>query len=99
MKSILYIKRNQQLITEENRRRDFFRFIQDKGKLQLREVIDNSELGQLLNENVVGVIRDETKFLTGDSYNKLFEFAALLNKKWKKKNLRIMVIKSTTFSQ
>jgi len=97
MKSILYIKRNQQLITEENLRRDFFRFIQDNGKVKLREILDNSELGQLLNESVVSVIRDETKFMTGDSYKRLFEFAALLNKKWKKKDIRIMVINQLNF--
>lgn len=97
MKSILYIRRNQQLITEENLRRNFFRFIQDHGKLQLLEIIDNSELGQFLNESVVSVIRDETKFMTGDSYKKLFEFAALLNKKWNKKNLRIMVINQLNY--
>lgn len=93
MKSILFIKRNQQLITEENNRREFFRFMQDKGKLYLREVVDNSELGELLHESVVNVIRDEKRFLSADNYEKLFEFAALLNNKWKKKSLRIMTIK------
>ncbi len=92
MKSILFIKRNLQLITEEKIRREFFRFMQDKGKHQFRELIDNSEMGELLNESVVKVIRDETKFLSADNFEKLFEFASLLNNKWKKKSLRILTI-------
>jgi len=92
MKSILFIKRNQQLITEEHIRHDFFRFMQDEGKQHLKKLIDNSEFGELLNESVVNVIRDKTNFIPGDQYEKLFEFAALLNKKWKKKKLRVFII-------
>jgi serralysin len=93
MKSILFIKRNQQLINEENNRREFFRFLQDEGKTRLREVVENSELGEMLSESLVGIVRDERKFLTGENYRQLFEFAALLNKKWHKKQLRVWYVK------
>lgn len=92
MKSILFIKRNLSLITEEKTKRDFFRFLQDEGKSNLREVIENSSLGGMLNESVVNIVRDETKFLTGENYQQLFEFAALLSKKWNKKELRVLFI-------
>lgn len=97
MKTVLFIKRNQQLITEESTRRDFFRFLQDKGKPYLREIVDNSELGEMLNENVVNIIRDETRFLTGDNYEKLYEFAALLDKKWDKKTLTVSFINNMDY--
>lgn len=92
MKSILFIKRNQQLINEENTRREFFRFMQNEGKRSFREVVDNSELGTLLNESVVNIIRDERSFLSGENFQKLFEFAALLNNKWQKDTLRVLII-------
>lgn len=92
MKSILFIKRNQQLITEEKNRREFFRFMQDEGKRQFKKVVDDSEFGELLNESVVNAIRDERNFLSSENYEKLFEFAALLSTKWKKKKLRVLTI-------
>lgn len=91
MKSILYIKRNKQLITEEQVRRDFFRFLQDERKNQLLEVIENSPLGEMINENVKSILKDERKFLPRDSYEKLFEFAAILNKRWDKKKIRVFI--------
>jgi hypothetical protein len=91
MKSILYIKRNQELITEEQARRDFFRFLQDEKKNQLLEVFENSPLGELINESVKSILKDERKFLPKASYEKLFEFAAVLNKRWDKKKIRVFI--------
>ena len=97
MKSILYIKQNQQLISEEKRRREFFRFMQDERKIFFRDLVDNTDFGNLLNESVVNVIRDETKFLTEDNFQRLYEFAALLNNKWKKKSLKVLRINQPGF--
>ncbi|MBS1635898.1 MAG: matrixin family metalloprotease [Bacteroidetes bacterium] len=97
MKSILFIKRNNALINEEKVRRDFFRFLQDDGSRSLKDVVENSPLGGMLNESVVNIIREETRFLTGDNYQKLFEFAALLSKKWNKKKLTVAFMKCTDY--
>lgn len=92
MKSVLFIKRNQQLIYEEKSKRDFYRFLQDTGKSNLREIVDNSSLGEMLHESVVTIVRDERRFLTGENYQKLYEFAALMDKKWNKQKLRVLFI-------
>lgn len=87
MKSVMYIKRNIQLINEEKMKRDFFRFIQNKNGL--REIVENSSLGEMLNEGIVNAVKDESKFWTSDRFDKLFEFAAFLSKKWNKEKIRI----------
>ena len=89
MKTILFIKRNQQLIHEEKSMRDFFRFLQDEEKNKLKEVVENSALGEMLNESVVNIVREEKNFFSFFNYEKLFEFAALLSKKWNKKKLKV----------
>lgn len=98
MKPILYIKQNLQLISEDQSRRNFFRFMQDDGKALFRNLVDNSDLGELLNENVVNVIRDDRKFLNDDNFQKLYEFAALLNNKWKKKTIKVFRINQPGFA-
>jgi hypothetical protein len=93
MNPILFIKRNQQLLTEESIKRENFRFIQDQRKAEFRKVVDNSEFGGLINDEVLNVIRDEKKFLSTENFQKLFEFAALIDSKWKKTSLRLFYIK------
>src|SRR6478735_1758413 len=92
MKSILYIKRNVQLIREEIIKREQFKYLQDEIKPQMINAVENSALGEMLNESVLNVLRDKTKFIAGENYDKLFEFAALLDKKWNKKILKVLFI-------
>jgi hypothetical protein len=92
MNSVLFIKRNQQLLTEDKRNQQSFRFFQDMKRGKLREVVENSALGELLNENIVTIVRDERKFLAGNDFQKLFEFAALLEKKWNRQRIRVALI-------
>ena len=92
MKSILYIKRNLQLINEEKKRREFLRFLQNKNNRLLRKEIEETELANLLNENLKNIIKDKSMFLSQDNYEKLYEFAALLYNKWNKKVLRVKFI-------
>lgn len=98
METVLFIKRNIQLITEENARRDFFRFLQDEGKSKMREIVEDSNLSKMLNESFVNTVREETRFLSESNYQKLFEFAAIMAKKWNKKTLRVLIIKPDDYS-
>lgn len=92
MSTVLYIKRSQQLLLEQNIQRDFNRFLQDGEKRRLREIVEDSSLGEMLSEDIVNILRDEREFQSPEHYNKLFEFAALLNKRWNKKQLEIYTI-------
>lgn len=97
MKSILYVKRNIQLINEDQDRRNFFRFFQDQNNGLLRKQVEETELGNLLNENFKNVIKNESKFLSEENYEKLYEFAALLYNKWNKRILRINLLNKLAY--
>lgn len=87
MKSVLYIKRNQYLITEENSRLNFFRFYQDERKAKIREIVENSALGSILTEDFKNIVTNETTISSFNDFQKLFEFAAIVDKKWTKKRI------------
>jgi hypothetical protein len=98
LKTVLFIKRNQQIINEENARRDFFRFLQDEGNSKMRKLVEDSPLSEMLNENFINTLREEKHFSFENSFQKLYEFAAVLDKKWNKKKLRVLIVKQDEYS-
>lgn len=89
MEAVLFIKRNLQLITEDNQRREFFRFFQDQGNSKLMEIVQDSKMSKVLNENFVNQVREDKRFLSQSNYQRIFEFASLIYKKWNKKELKV----------